>query len=74
MTSGLSEFIVVMLVLFLAIGSGVLLWDGLATGALRHGHGAALHDPEHPRARLVAAIVGFVIAAWALLGLLSSVR
>lgn len=71
MTSGLSEFIVYLLVLFLAVGSVVLLWDGLASGALRHGHhGTVLHDPEHPLARFVTGIVGFAVAAWVLLSLL----
>ena len=75
MTSGLSEFIVVLLVLFLAVGSAVLLWDGLASGALHHGHhGAAIHDTEHARMRLVSGIVGFAIAAWVLLGMLTHAR
>src|SRR5574341_398069 len=74
MTSGLSEFIVVLLVIFLAVGSGVLLWDGLAAGGLRHGRGAALQDADHARARLAAGIVGFAISAWALLGLLTHAR
>jgi len=70
MTSGLSEFIVLLLALFLAVGSVVLLWDGLASGALRHAHrDVALH--EHPLARLVTGVVGFAISAWVLVVLLT---
>jgi hypothetical protein len=69
--TGLSQFIVVLLLLFLLVGSGVLLWDGLATG-LGHGRGVAMHD--HAKGRLAAGVFGFAIAVWILLGMLSHAR
>jgi Na+-transporting methylmalonyl-CoA/oxaloacetate decarboxylase beta subunit len=74
MTSELSRFIVVLLGLFLLGGSGVLLWDGFATRTSHHGRDAALHDTEHAMGRLVAGVVGFVIAAWILVGMLARAR
>lgn len=69
----LSLFIVILLALFLLVGSGVLLWDGLAT-RISHGRVAALHDPEHAVGRLVTGVLGFAIAAWILLGMLTHAR
>jgi hypothetical protein len=70
MTSGLSQLIVFLLLLFLLVGSGVLVWDGLATG-FGHGHAAALHGTDHAKGRLAAGIVGFAIAVWIALGMLT---
>jgi hypothetical protein len=70
MTSELSRFIVSLLLLFLLVGSGVLLWDGLATTI--HGRAAALHD--HAKGRLAAGIIGFAIVAWIALGMLTHAR
>ncbi|MGB8932121.1 MAG: hypothetical protein WCC48_12835 [Anaeromyxobacteraceae bacterium] len=70
MTTGLSQFIVILLLLFLLVGSGVLMWDGLATG-FGHGRAAALHGTDHARARLAVGIVGFAIVAWIALGVLT---
>jgi hypothetical protein len=71
MTSELSRFIVLLLLTFLLVGSGVLLWDGLST-AVHHGRAMALHD--HARGRLAVGIVGFAIAAWIVLGVLTHAR
>lgn len=73
MTSGLSQFIVFLLLLFLLVGSGVLVWDGFATG-FGHGRSAALHDADHARGRLAAGIFGFAIAVWIALGILTHAR
>jgi len=70
MTSGLSQILLFGLLLFLLVGSGVLVWDGLATG-YGHGRAAAMGRAEHARARLAAGIVGFAIAAWIALGMLT---
>jgi hypothetical protein len=71
MTTGLSQFIVVLLLLFVLVGSGVLMWDGLATGGFGHGRGAALHPHEHAKARLAVGVFGLAVAVWILLGMLS---
>jgi hypothetical protein len=46
------------------------VWDGLATG-FGHGHAAALHGTDHAKGRLAAGIVGFAIAVWIALGMLT---
>ncbi len=70
MTSGLSQFILFLLFLFLLVGSAILVWDGLATG-FGHGRAAALHGADHARGRLAAGIVGFAITVWIALGMLT---
>lgn len=67
--SSLSVILAVGLLAFVGLASAVLLWEGLSEA--RHGH-AALH--AHPRARLVVGAIGFAVALWLAIGLLSSAR
>ncbi len=68
MTPALGQIVGALLLLFLLVGSGFLVWDGLSAGL--HG-GAAIRGHEHVRARLAVGIFGFGLAAWILLGMLT---
>jgi hypothetical protein len=71
-TSTLSQILGVALLVFLGVGSGVLVWDGLAIG-----FGARTSDVgvrRRARARLAVGVLGFALAAWLGLGFLTHAR
>ncbi len=67
--SGLGIILAIGLLAFVGVASAVLLWDGLSE--LGHGH-LAVH--EHARARLLVGAIGFALALWLAIGLLSHAR
>jgi hypothetical protein len=70
--SGLSLILAVGLLAFVFVASGVLLWEGLAEAG--HGHAAVHRGLRHARARLVVGAIGFALALWIAIGLLSRAR
>ena len=72
MNSLLSQVLVLGILVFLALGSGVLVWDGLAVGFGRHRPGGA--GVGWARLRLVAGAVGVGLAIWLAAGYLTRVH
>lgn len=66
--SFVTRLLALALVLFVGIASAVLLWDGLS--AMTPG-GAAAHASWRTRARIVVGVIGFAIALWIVLGVLT---
>ena len=62
MASALAQLLLLGILVFLVLGSGVLFWDGLALG-FGHGHatGRAL---RLARARMVVGLLGVAFAVW----------
>lgn len=73
MSSTMSQVLAAALLAFVAIGSGVLVWDGLATG-VGGGRAEAAREVRRARARLAAGVVGLALAIWIALGLLTHAR
>jgi hypothetical protein len=71
-TSTLSQVLGVALLVFLGIGSGVLVWDGLAFGFGARAADAGVR--RRARGRLAVGLVGFALAAWVSLGFLTHAR
>lgn len=70
LTSIASAVLALAILAFVALVSGVLLWDGLAVEL--HGHGAAVgRQTRLARLRIAVGAIGFAIAAWVALGLLT---
>jgi hypothetical protein len=64
-----SPVLAVALVVFLGGASAVLVWDGLALGFGAAGGGTVAR--RRARLRLAAGVLGFALALWAGLGLLT---
>lgn len=73
MTSTMSQVLAVAILVFVAIGSGVLVWDGLAAGVGRHAAGST-SEIRRARARLAAGVLGLALVLWVALGLLTHAR
>ncbi len=58
---------------FIALGSGLLLWDGLAAEFGR-GRDKAVRPSRNARLRVVVGAIGFAIACWIGLGMLTHAR
>jgi len=69
MTSTMSQLLVAALLLFVAIGSGVLVWDGLAVGVGRTQGSPA--EVRRARWRLAAGALGLAAVLWLALGILT---
>jgi hypothetical protein len=67
--SDLALALLVGIVAFLAIASGVLVWDGLAAASA--GRVAAPSERRLARLRLAVGVAGFGVALWLALGLLT---
>jgi len=70
--SGLSVILAVGVLAFVGVASAVLLWEGLAEAG--HGHANVRGDRSRARARLVVGAIGFALALWVAIGLLSHAR
>jgi hypothetical protein len=57
------------ILVFVAVVSGLLVWEGLATGLGKRG--AARAPVWRTRLRFAIGVLGFALALWAALGLLS---
>ncbi len=66
--SFVTRLLALALVLFIGIASAVLLWDGIA--GLAPGGGATAHA-WRARARLAVGVLGFAMALWIVLGMLT---
>jgi hypothetical protein len=72
MESILSQLLVFGVLVFLAVGSGVLFWDGLALG---FGHGrSGGASVRLARFRLIAGLLGVALAVWLAAGYLTRVH
>lgn len=58
---------------FVAVASGVLLWEGLAARAA-HGQPGTGRDLRWTRARLAVGAIGVAILLWVALGILTRAR
>jgi len=67
--SFVTRLLAVALVAFIGIASAILLWDGLA--GISSGGGAAANAPWRARARMAVGVLGFAIALWIILGMLT---
>lgn len=67
--STLSIILAAGILAFVGVASAVLLWEGLSD--VRHGQAAVR---EHARARLVVGAIGFSLALWLAIGLLTRAR
>ncbi len=56
------------LLAFVGVASAVLLWDGLSEVSPGE---AAVHAHAHARARVLAGAVGFALALWLAIGLVT---
>jgi uncharacterized iron-regulated membrane protein len=65
-----SRILAVALLVFVAIASGVLLWEGLAV-AVAHGHPRTDREVRRARARLAAGVMGLAIVLWIALGMVT---
>ncbi len=73
MTSTMSQVLAVAILVFVAIGSGVLVWDALAAGVGRHAAGSD-SEIRRARVRLAAGVLGLALVLWVALGLLTHAR
>lgn len=64
----MSRVLLAAILAFVAIASGVLLWEGLAT-AVAHGHPATHREARRARARVAVGVIGFAIVLWIALGM-----
>ncbi len=67
--SFVTRLLALALVAFIGIASAILLWDGLA--GISPGGAAAAHAPWRARARITVGVLGFAIALWIVLGMLT---
>jgi hypothetical protein len=67
--SFVTRLLAVALVAFIGIASAILLWDGLA--GISSDGGAAANAPWRARARMAVGVLGFAIALWIILGMLT---
>jgi hypothetical protein len=58
------------ILVFVAIASGVLLWDGLAVAGA-HGHPGAGREVRRAHARVVVGVIGLALVLWIALGILT---
>ncbi|HTN53060.1 MAG TPA: hypothetical protein VML50_11700 [Anaeromyxobacter sp.] len=68
-----SRILAAALVAFVAIASSVLLCEGLARGWSADGH-VSPREIRGARARALAGALGFALAAWIALGMVTHVR
>lgn len=66
----MSRILVVAILGFLGVVSGVLLWEGLAVGAT-HGPAVAGRARWRTRARIAVGVTGLAIVIWITFGLLT---
>ena len=71
--STLSRILALAMAAFLLIASGVLLWEGLASTMMRE-HPTVSREVRDARLRLAIGFVGFAIALWIGLGMLTRAR
>ena len=71
--STLSRILALAMAAFLLIASGVLLWEGLASTMMRE-HPKVSREVRDARLRLAIGLVGFAIALWIRLGMLTRPR
>jgi hypothetical protein len=69
----MSTALVIGILAFVAVASGVLLWEGLAARAAA-GQAEAGRDLRRARARLAVGAIGIAIVVWIALGILTRVR
>jgi len=67
--SFVTRLLAVALVAFIGIASAILLWDGLA--GISSSGGATANAPWRARARMAVGVLGFAIALWIILGMLT---
>ncbi len=67
-----SRILAVAIVAFVAVASGLLMWDGLAAEFTRER--AEPREVWKTRARLAVGVVGFALAVWVGLGMLTHAR
>lgn len=65
----MSTILVAAILAFVAIASGVLLWEGLAVAA--HGHPGTDREARRARARVAVGVIGLAIVLWIGLGILT---
>ena len=65
--------LVAAILVFLAVASSVLVWDGLATG-LAHGHELAHGELWRARLRFTTGVFVLAMVLWTGLGLLTHAR
>jgi len=73
MTSTVSQILAVGILVFVAIGSGVLAWDGFAAGVGRE-RAEAAREVRRARVRLATGVVGLAVVLWIALGMLTHAR
>ncbi len=66
----MSRMLVAAILVFVAIASGVLLWEGLAVAAT-HGHPGMDREVRRARARAVVGVLGLAIVLWIGLGIIT---
>jgi hypothetical protein len=69
----MSTALMIGILVFVAVASGVLLWEGLAARAAE-GHAGTGRDLRRARARLAVGAIGIAIVLWIALGLLTRAR
>lgn len=74
MDSILSQILVFSILIFLAVGSGVLAWDGLALGFGRAHAGGSAAFHWRARVRLAAGLLGVALAIWLAAGYITRVH
>lgn len=70
--SFVTRLLALALVVFVGVASAILLWDGLA--GVAPGGGAAAPRSWRTRARVVIGVIGFALAFWIVLGMLTRAR
>lgn len=66
----MSRVLIIATLLFLALASSVLVWDGLATG-LVHAHELERKDLRSARFRFTAGVLVLALVLWIALGMLT---